>query len=365
MNRRLAIGIGAAAAVLAAGGGVAVLVWPSGPAPAAAERITSIPPDPSAKPPAVRAVVDPLDLAAAVTAAGGVDLSQRRTRLFRMLSISWTNPAAKPQGAIQVRTRDARTGKWTPWQTLAVAEAAADRPAEAARTHGATDPFWAGRANGVAARIAGGGALPAGLKLNLIDTDVKSTGGQGGGDVVEPTVSASDSPAPTDDSSNPPVSTPPTEATVEPVPTNTPETVTTTAPDTVAPPTGTTTVAPTSTTTVPVPTSTVPVLAQLPPYVSRAGWQADESLVKYAIDVAPAVKMIWVHHTGFGNQGGFNLSSQHLDYGGVRWGDRECMCRRRQPERDGNGLQIGRCVRRCARQGARSRRGQCSVSSGS
>jgi hypothetical protein len=37
VNRRLAIGIGAAAAVLAAGGGVAVLVWPTGPAPAAAE----------------------------------------------------------------------------------------------------------------------------------------------------------------------------------------------------------------------------------------------------------------------------------------------------------------------------------------
>jgi hypothetical protein len=262
----------------------------------------------------VRAVVDPLDLSAAVTAAGGVDLSQRRTKQFRMLSISWADPAARPQGAIQVRTRDARTGKWTGWQTLNVAEAAADRPAEVAHTHGATDPFWAGLADGVAARIAGGGALPAGLKLNLIDTDVKNkggknTGGQGGGDVVEPTVSAGDSSAPADDTTeptNPPVSTPPTQPTVEPVPTNTPATVTTTAPDTATttapPPTSTTTVAPTSTTTVPVPTSTVPVLAQLPPYVSRAGWQADESLVKYAIDLAPAVKMIWVHHTGFGNQ---------------------------------------------------------------
>lgn len=314
MNGRLTIGIGAATAVLAAAGGVAVLVWPSGPAPAAAEQITSIPPDPDAKPPAVRAVVDPLDLAAAVTAAGGVDLSQRRTKLFRMLSVSWTDPRAKPPAAVQVRTRDARTGKWTGWQTMNVAEEAADRPAEAARAHGATDPLWAGRADGVAARIAGGGALPAGLKLNLIDTDVRSGGqgggGQGGGDVVDPSpsVSSGDATAPAGDGTeptNPPVSSVPTEPTVEPVPTSTPETLTTTAPEstqTVAPPVSTTTAAATSTATVPVPTSTVPVLAQLPPYVSRAGWQADESLVKYAVDVAPAVKMIWVHHTGFGNQ---------------------------------------------------------------
>ncbi|HEY0534971.1 MAG TPA: N-acetylmuramoyl-L-alanine amidase [Actinoplanes sp.] len=343
------IGIGSAVAVLAAGGGVAVLVWPGGAAPAAAERITSIPPDSHAKPPAVRAVVDPLDLAGAVTAAGGIDLRQRATKPFRMLSVSWTDPAAAPKGAIEVRTRSARTGKWTGWQRLEVAEAAADRPAEVARTHGATDPFWAGRADGVAARIAGGGVLPAGLKLNLIDTDVKTatakknntsgqgggaasltsgpgggaagftggpgggaagfTGGQGGGgEESDPPATPTDETTPADDPSeptNPPVTTVPTDPTTEPVPTTTVETPATTAPDTQAPPTttsATTSPAATPSSAVPVPSSTVPVNAQLPPYVSRAGWQADETLVVNPIYVAPAVKVIWVHHTGFGNQ---------------------------------------------------------------
>ncbi|MEV6849786.1 N-acetylmuramoyl-L-alanine amidase [Actinoplanes sp. NPDC051411] len=317
MNRRSAIGIGAAAAVLAAGGGVAVLVWPGGPAPAVAERITSIPPDPHAKAPAVRAVVDPLDLAAAVTAAGGIDLRPRGTRPFSMLSVSWTDPAAAPSGAIEVRTRSDRTGKWTAWQRLGVAEAAADRPAEVARTHGATDPFWAGRSDGVAARIAGGGgALPAGLELNLIDTDVKTaagrkndSGGQGGGgEESDPPATPADETAPADDPSeptNPPVTTVPTEPTTEPVPTTTVETPATTAPDTQAPPTttsATTSPAATPSGAVPVPSSSDPVKAQLPPYVSRAGWQADETLVMQPIFVAPAVKVIWVHHTGFGNE---------------------------------------------------------------
>jgi hypothetical protein len=361
VNRRLTIGIGTAVAVLAAGGGVAVLVWPDKPATADAERITSIPPDPSARPPAVRAVVDPLDLSGAVTAAGGIDLGQRATKQFSMLSISWTDPAAAPSGAVEVRTRSARTGQWTAWQRLAVAEAAADRPDEVARTHGATDPIWAGRANGVAARIAGGGALPAGLKLNLIDTDVRAaaakkansagargagptggqgggaaggsaggqgggaaggsavgfTGGQGGGSVVAlaggdegdpsatPTETGGTVPGGEEsEPTNPPVTTVPTDPTTEPVPTQTVETPATTAPDTQAPPTttsATTSPAATPSSAVPVPTSTVPVKAQLPPYVSRAGWQADESLVKQPISIASSVKVIWVHHTGFGN----------------------------------------------------------------
>jgi hypothetical protein len=305
VNRRLTIGIGTAVAVLAAGGGVAVLVWPGKPATAEAERITLIPPDPAARPPAVRAVVDPLDLAAAVTAAGGIDLGQRATKRFSMLSVSWTDPAAAPQGAIEVRTRSARTGKWTGWQRLEVAEAAADRPAEVARTHGATDPLWAGRANGVAARIAGGGTLPAGLKLNLIDTDVRTRGKLNSAGEADPSATPTDGTTPEDDPTNPPVTTVPTDPTTEPVPTTTVETPATTAPDTQAPPTttsATTSPAATPSSAVPVPSSTVPVKAQLPPYVSRAGWQADETLVKEPIFVTTAVKMIWVHHTGFGNQ---------------------------------------------------------------
>jgi putative transposase len=69
-------------------------------------------------------------------------------------------------------------------------------------------------------------------------------------------------------------------------------------------------------------------------------------------------------HSDHGVQGGFNWSSQHLDHGGVRWGDRGSLCRRRRRERGGSGRRIGRSGRRCVPREGRSRRGRCSVSSG-
>ncbi|WP_436530402.1 N-acetylmuramoyl-L-alanine amidase [Actinoplanes sp. HUAS TT8] len=301
MNRRQSLVAGTAVAVLAAAGGVTALLWPDQGGPPAAEvTISSIPPDPDAKQPELHAELDSLDLSAT---PGGAELSQRTTRKFSMVSVSWNDPADAPAGAIQVQSRNAKTGKWSAWQTLEVAEAAADR-AEAARVHGATDAIWTGLSDGVAARIAGGAKLPAALKLNLIDPDVK--GGQGGGaedpsasPSVEP--SESESAAPVDDDpiepSNPAVSDVPTEPTTEPVPDESAVAPTTSVP----PVTTTTSAAPVATSPVPVPTSTVPVKAQLPAYVSRAGWNADETLVKYAIDVASEAKMVWVHHTGFGS----------------------------------------------------------------
>lgn len=69
-------------------------------------------------------------------------------------------------------------------------------------------------------------------------------------------------------------------------------------------------------------------------------------------------------HSDRGSQGGFNWSSQHLDYGGVGWDDRGSKHRRRLPVREGSGPRIERCGRRCAHRVDRSHRGQCSASSG-
>ncbi len=71
-----------------------------------------------------------------------------------------------------------------------------------------------------------------------------------------------------------------------------------------------------------------------------------------------------IHHSDAGSQGGFNWSSQHPDHGGVGWDVQGCSCRRCRPGRDGNGRRTGRCGRRCAHPGGRSRRGRCSGSSG-
>ncbi|WP_406337562.1 DDE-type integrase/transposase/recombinase [Streptomyces sp. NBC_01620] len=69
-------------------------------------------------------------------------------------------------------------------------------------------------------------------------------------------------------------------------------------------------------------------------------------------------------HSDRGSQGGFNWSSQHLDHGGVRWGETRRRCRSCLRVRDGSGRRIGRCDRRCVRQADRSRLVRCSGTSG-
>jgi hypothetical protein len=71
-----------------------------------------------------------------------------------------------------------------------------------------------------------------------------------------------------------------------------------------------------------------------------------------------------IHHSDHGVQGGFNRSSQHLDHGGVGWGERGSRRRLRRSARDGSGLRIGRCARQCAHRAAPSRRERCRGSSG-
>lgn len=74
-----------------------------------------------------------------------------------------------------------------------------------------------------------------------------------------------------------------------------------------------------------------------------------------------------VVHSDRGSQGGFNRSSQHLDFGGVQGWRRmtgaggPAMCPRGFA---GSGVLIGRCGRRCVHPGGPIRRGWCSGSSG-
>ena len=68
-----------------------------------------------------------------------------------------------------------------------------------------------------------------------------------------------------------------------------------------------------------------------------------------------------IFHSDHGTQGGFNWSSQHLDHGGVVW---PSVRTRKRLVGDGSGRLTVRCGLRCAHQGARTRRGRCSVSFG-
>lgn len=75
---------------------------------------------------------------------------------------------------------------------------------------------------------------------------------------------------------------------------------------------------------------------------------------------------ITIFHSDRGTQGGFNWSSQHLEWGGVAWrkrigSGRLARCRRGC---GGSGGRIGRCGHRCVPRDVPNRRAPCSGSSG-
>ncbi|WP_433295771.1 N-acetylmuramoyl-L-alanine amidase [Actinoplanes sp. CA-030573] len=144
------------------------------------------------------------------------------------MGVTWTDPNARIDGTIQVRTRDLGTGRWTGWRTLeADGTAAGDR-------RGSTDPLWVGRSNGVEARIAGDrGALPAGLRVDLINPDAERPSGR-----------------------------------IESAP---------------------------AMTSAPMPARPVPRM------VTRAGWGANETIVRSAPAYTGPVQVFFVHHTATGN----------------------------------------------------------------
>ncbi|WP_203781068.1 N-acetylmuramoyl-L-alanine amidase [Paractinoplanes rishiriensis] len=276
-------------AVLSAGGGVAVLAWPStAPVARFAEGAGTVAPDPNPPKPAVRARLDVVDIAPADPSAAELDVPERDTKQFSLLGITWNDPKAAPAGTVQVRTRSARTGKWSGWRDLEAGEAGSDSEG-GGRRRGATEPMWVGPSDGVSARIQAGGAaepLPAGLRLDLVDPG--RAGGRGG---AEPDPAASDeSPTPEISESSVPEPEP-----SDPEPPVVETTTPTTTPTTAAP----TSIAPT--TALPSPDSTAPLVTPLPAYTTRTQWSADETLVTDAITVAAEVKVIFVHHTAGSN----------------------------------------------------------------
>jgi hypothetical protein len=104
-------------------------------------------------------------------AADVVSLAQRATKPFSMLGATWSDPHRKLDGTVEVRTRAAGGNRWSTWRALDADEPdAADRPEGAGLARGSTDPLWVGDSNAVEARAVTGRSLPAGLRLDLINT---------------------------------------------------------------------------------------------------------------------------------------------------------------------------------------------------
>jgi hypothetical protein len=279
VKQRQLVGVVAGVAVVVAGSTVVALNWPGGSSPPARIVDPGVAAQPvAAQPVAAEApVVDNGDsggepaatslhsVDVPATGRRSVDVAKRATKPFSLLGLTWSDPGLAVAGTVQVRTRVAKSGAWTPWQTLETqGMRGPDVGAESKRTRrGGSEPLWVGPSDGVAARIVGAGGtkpLPAGLRLDLIDPGKPATGagkgksgGQGGGFLGAPV-----------DPSATPVESP--SASV--------------APSVPGPP----------------PVDRVP----LPSYTSRKGWEADETIVKAPPGIAPAVKVLFVHHTADG-----------------------------------------------------------------
>ncbi len=189
-----------------------------------------------------------LETARIAAAGGGVAVGPRLTRPFSMLGVTWADPRAVLHGAIEVRTRAAAGGQWSDWQPLESDEPeAADPGTEPAGQRGSTDPVWVGPSDGVEARVAtaGGttGGLPSGLRLDLINSDASLPSAAPGA-----ALAAAPAAAPAAESAR----------------------------------------------------SAVPPRA-VPPYISRAGWRANESIVKHAPEYTDDVQVFFVHHTATTN----------------------------------------------------------------
>lgn len=115
------------------------------------------------------------------------EITARSVRPYSLVGVVWERGDAELHGRVQVRTRDAGTGRWSGWHELDAHTG--DRPGAAAgrsgdgrgadgQVRGATTPLWAGASDGVQARVlperTRDGApdarrLPDGLRLELID----------------------------------------------------------------------------------------------------------------------------------------------------------------------------------------------------
>ncbi|MEU3738690.1 N-acetylmuramoyl-L-alanine amidase [Streptomyces sp. NPDC032198] len=114
-------------------------------------------------------------------------LLQREVRPFSLVGVIWDDPDAELHGSVQVRTRANGTGNWSGWQPVETHNhdhaADPDDPERASgRVRGSTAPLWVGDSDGVEIRVRGEAeqrrgaarppaeqALPAGLRLELVD----------------------------------------------------------------------------------------------------------------------------------------------------------------------------------------------------
>ncbi|MFE3115738.1 FG-GAP-like repeat-containing protein [Streptomyces niveus] len=207
------------------------------------------------------------------------ELPSTSTEPFSLVGVGWDSASAEIDGVAQVRTREAKSGKWSGWQSLELDSHGPDEPEGAAR--GASEPLWVGPSTAVQVRVESDKALPKSLKLHMVDPGVSAAEAKNPADAVLDSaafaVEETASPSPGDS------------VTPSDVPTVVP-----TEPAGSATPTDTATPDPSPTPTKPTaPPSTV----KRPPIIDRAQWGADETMVADPAEYIDKVQAVYIHHT--------------------------------------------------------------------
>ncbi|MFC7527477.1 N-acetylmuramoyl-L-alanine amidase [Actinoplanes sp. GCM10030250] len=186
------------------------------------------------------------DLRLVAEQSGGIrtaELPRRDTEPFSLIGVTWADPRAVAEGAIEVRTRPADGREWTPWQLLETDNPDASGGTGGTAVRGASDPLWVGPSDGVQARmVSHGRPLPDGLRVDLINPDAR-TGAEPSLELVAAR----------------------RDVTAEPK----------RAPG--------------------LPARPVPKL------ITRAGWGANEGIVKEGPAYTGGIQVVFVHHTATGN----------------------------------------------------------------
>ncbi|HEU5160066.1 MAG TPA: peptidoglycan recognition protein [Streptosporangiaceae bacterium] len=246
-----------------------------------------------------------------MAAAGAADAADRRvsglpavtTAPFSLIGVTWDDASADLIADVRVRARGARTGAWSGWLALEPNEADAPDPRsrERSASRGSSAPLWVGPSNGVEVRVAGRGAPPRGLRVELVDPDGdRRTPHRAAGAVELTPVAAVETADPPSDSPAEP-SQPAATTTTEPSGPAEPPPATSPAASPAATAQATATDSATSSAT----TSSRRALtsgdssstAPRPSINGRASWGADESLVTDLPEYGQTVKAVFVHHT--------------------------------------------------------------------
>ncbi|MEV4949868.1 peptidoglycan recognition protein [Streptomyces sp. NPDC053755] len=212
-------------------------------------------------------------------------LTRRDVRPFSLLGVVWDDVRAPLHGTVQVRTRATGGSAWSGWQDVEThtGEHGADpgtREGGSGRLRGATAPLWVGDSDGVEIRVRpdGGGAaaLPAGLRLELIDPGPEPGQAAPGAspEAAERSTSSAVSPA----------------ASVAGVPAAGAAVLPALSRAATAAAAGLSTSA-----------AAKPYIGPRPKIVTRKGWGADEKMREKGFVYTKSVKAAFVHHSATGN----------------------------------------------------------------